>query len=189
MPVNIVFRRRWQRYLTVLVVAAAVALSGYWILRTENGGSTRVVLSGRTPIGRYAPSFQLPSLAGNQVSYHQLSGRLLVINFWASWCPYCRAETSALIAASKYYGQHIVIVGIDVDEATPAVARFAQQAGIPYPVLLDPTGQVAARYDVQALPTTVFVSPRGRVVRVFVGSFVSQRQLDSLIQHLLVLYH
>lgn len=186
---KVVSRRRWQQYLTVFLVAAAVSLAGYWIVRSQNGGFTRVVLSGRTAIGQYAPSFRLPSLAGNQVSYHQLSGRLVVINFWASWCPYCRAETAALVAASKYYGQHIAVVGIDVDEATPTVARFAQQAGIPYPVLLDPTGQVAARYDVQALPTTVFVSPHGRVIRVFVGAFVSQQQLDNLIQHLLMRYH
>jgi peroxiredoxin len=117
-----------------------------------------------------APDFELLGVDG---AVHQLSqwrGQPVLLNFWATWCPPCRAELPALQAASERYAGRITIIGIAVGETAEQVAPFVAQYGLTYPLLLDLDNNVTeARYAIRGLPTTLFVAADGIVSARHIG--------------------
>ncbi|HXW76657.1 MAG TPA: TlpA disulfide reductase family protein [Candidatus Eremiobacteraceae bacterium] len=123
-------------------------------------------------VGSLAPDFSLQTTAGHTFTLSSLRGHVVVVNFFATWCPPCRAETPDLVSLSRRYaGQNVVFVGIDDRERPALVNVWAQHAGAGYPLAIDTVGAVADRYDVLAIPTTYVLDPTGRV---------AYRQLDTL---------
>jgi thiol-disulfide isomerase/thioredoxin/tetratricopeptide (TPR) repeat protein len=119
-----------------------------------------------------APSFTLPGLKSGHWSLSSTRGHVVVVNFFATWCPPCRAETPDLIAAEKRYASKgVIFVGIDDREDPSLVAVFVKTKGIRYPIVLDSDGSVSKAYDVRAIPTTYIVDRSG-VIRY--------RQVDQL---------
>jgi peroxiredoxin len=162
---------RGRRWMTAAVMALAFLGGVYVVVRTLE--PTGPPATQAASIGEAAPDFALPSLNGAIINIRHLSRRPMVINFWASWCPYCRDETQSLIQLDNTCGSRVHILGVAVAEATPEVARYAQETDIPYPILLDPTGEVANRYGASFLPTTVFVNRHGRIAYVERGPLVT----------------
>jgi cytochrome c biogenesis protein CcmG/thiol:disulfide interchange protein DsbE len=114
-----------------------------------------------------------------------LSGKPAVLSFWTTWCPYCARQTPVLVEAHRRYGpQGIQFVGIDVKEERPVVEAYVQANGIPYPIGLDPEGQIAAAYQVSGFPTTYFLDAAGRVAAKHVGQ-LSPEQVDGYLSMLL----
>jgi peroxiredoxin len=142
--------------------------------------------------GAAAPAFEVPAYAGRQVvRLSAFRGHPIVLNFWASWCPPCRAEAGVLQAAyRKYRGRGVVVIGIDSQTDTWEESRaFLAQHGVRYPVGRDVTGSVARAYRVTALPTTYFIGADGRVQGPAVtGGFTGAdgvRDLESGIERML----
>lgn len=146
----------------VSVFVAGVVVAAIAVLSTTRGQAVTIAPT----TGHLAPAFQLVSLTGQQVSLSQLQGKLVFVNFFASWCPPCQRETPDLVNMYKQYGNRVQFVGIDLtsNDSQAAVAKFVRQYGIAYPVLLDTTGQVAASYQVLGIPTSLFISRSGIVV-------------------------
>jgi peroxiredoxin len=167
------------------VITAAMLVAGYAVSRDLGAPVSHLTASTTPAIGDRAPGFSLPSLDGAEISIRHMPRGPLLINFWASWCPYCRDETQSLVRLDGSCGRHLSIVGVAVNEATPEVARFAQQANIPYPILLDPTGTVANRYGVAYLPTTVLINRTGHIAYVKRGAFVDTSQVRQLVNRVL----
>lgn len=148
-----------------------------------NPGSRSVLREGGP-----APAFTLRDLNGNEVSLTELRGSVVVINFWASWCPPCLEETPALIEAYETLraeGHSIVFIGIGVNDDPENLRRFAQNNRIPYPVVEDTDNAVSDAYGVRGLPTTVFVDSRGVVRRVWNGAIRKERVLEIVYELLL----
>jgi len=123
-------------------------------------------------IGTIAPDFKLQSTDGRTMSLSDLRGRVVVLNFFATWCPPCRAETPDLVAAAKKYSaSDVVFFGVDDREQTPLVQVWAKGKGVRFPLVMDSTGSVEEMYDVRAIPTTYILDRKG-VIRY--------RQLDEL---------
>ena len=119
-----------------------------------------------TDPGAVAPAFSaLPYRGTAPVTLAQFRGHPVVLNFWASWCPPCRAEMPALEAAyQRYRARGVVVIGIDgASDTMSASRRFLMDRGVTYPVGRDNRGQVAAAYRVTAFPTTFFITAGGRV--------------------------
>lgn len=134
--------------------------------------------------GNQPPQFSLATLDGAAtVSLSQFLGQPVVINFWASWCLPCRSETPALERAyQENKSQGLVILGInsaEQDMLTEAQA-FANEFNVTYPLLWDKTDEVLEAYGVLGLPTSVFITPAGRVQRVYIGG-LSDEQLRDFI--------
>ncbi len=126
--------------------------------------STRVRIGPEA--GALAPAFEAPSYAqGETVRLDAFRGHPIVLNFWASWCPPCRAETEELEAAYlRFKDRGVVILGIDSETDTWGESRaFLHQHGVTYPVARDVRGAVARAYRIAALPTTYFIGADGRV--------------------------
>jgi peroxiredoxin len=97
--------------------------------------------------GTAAPDFDLPAIEGPPVQLSQLRGRVVVIHFAATWCPFCNAELPHLVALDRAYkGRGVQVLLVDVKESKRMVGRWASKGGVTFPVLLDADGAVAARY-------------------------------------------
>ncbi len=111
--------------------------------------------------------FTLKDLDGQAVSLDSLlkDHKVVLLNFWATWCPPCREEIPDLIRLQeKHSADGFTIVGLDNAEAPDRVAAFAKKAGINYPVLLDEDGGVAETYRVVGIPTSILVTSSGKVI-------------------------
>ncbi len=139
--------------------------------------------------GQRAPTFALKDLAGRTVTLEQFQGKLVVMNFWATWCEPCEWEMPSMEAfARRYRGKPVVLLAVSVDTgASDIIVRpYVQGKGISFPVLLDSTLRTSRAYRVRGLPTTFFVGADGR----FIGQAQGPRdwttsQATALVDHLL----
>jgi len=115
--------------------------------------------------------FTLTDLSGKPVSLAALRGKAVWINFWASWCPPCQAETPVLRQMDQTYAsQGLVILGISVQESdTSDVAAYVQKYSLGYRVAADLSGDIFHLYKVYALPTQFFIDPSGRIASIVQG--------------------
>lgn len=129
-------------------------------------------------IGYTAPDFALNDLGGATVRLSDYRGRVVLLNFWATWCGPCRIEMPALQALEEDYaerGLRVVSVAGDFEGAR-RVAPFVAEMGVHFPALLDADGRVQDQYLVRMLPTTLILDRQGTVVYKFVGFFDWNRQ-------------
>ena len=114
--------------------------------------------------GKQLPDARLSDAAGQPVALRSLLGKPLVVNIWYSSCAPCARELRDFAGVSKELGDSVQFVGVNpVDDATK-MQEFADARGVDYPLLLDHDGDLVTQADVAAFPTTLFVSPDGRIV-------------------------
>jgi len=118
-----------------------------------------------------APAIRIPALSGGWVSLSQFRGKVVIVDFWATWCPPCGALISNLAALHRAYGEKgLVILGIALDrEGAEVVAPFVRQERVPFPVLLGNREVRDAFGRIESLPTTFIIDREGRIVRRMVG--------------------
>ncbi len=154
-------RLRRASVLPLLLFAAIVAAG----VAADVG--MEIVGANSAPPGPLASAFSLPTLNGNSVSLASLRGRVVVVNFWATWCPPCRAELPTLADFTRGQGATgAVLLPVNLtstETSEEAVRAFVRKYGLGVDVLLDRTGAVARAWDVQAYPSTFVVDPEGRV--------------------------
>ena len=117
------------------------------------------------PVLGKAPAWKLKDLQGREVTSADFKGKVVVVDFWATWCPPCRAEIPGYIALQKKYADKgLVIVGVSVDEnGAAAVAPFAKAKGINYQMLLFNDDVVAAFGGIEGIPTTFLIDREGNI--------------------------
>ncbi|NLG79162.1 MAG: TlpA family protein disulfide reductase [Firmicutes bacterium] len=136
--------------------------------------------------GGRARSFILRTPGGDEVSLEGYRGKaVVVVNFWATWCPPCRAEIPDFIDFyNGYKDRGVVVLAVNLREPEGHVRDFAQKAGMNFPVLLDLSGDVANIYKVQAIPTTVVVDKSG-IIRSRIVGMTSREELERIVKPLL----
>ncbi len=128
-----------------------------------------------------APALTARDLDGREVSTSSLRGKVVIVNFWATWCPPCRAEIPDLVALQAKYGDRLQIIGISEDEAPPdVVKRFAAEHEINYPVVMTSPEIEKMFPGVSALPTSYIVDREWRVVQKHVGMLVARTTEQEL---------
>ena len=126
----------------------------------------RIILSTSSTGGEAAPDFEVETFDGDTLRLSDLNGKVVVLNFWASWCPPCRWEMPFFETMWQEYGdQGVVFVGIAMSDTLENVKAFAEEAGVTYPVALDTTTEIARDYEVLTLPTTYFIGKDGNIER------------------------
>lgn len=118
-----------------------------------------------------AMDFVLEDLLGNELSLSSFQGQVVLLNFWATWCGPCKIEIPSMEELySEMQGQGFVILAVNSQEARDQVARFVQDNGMSFPVVLDSTGRIGATYSVRAIPTTYIINPQGYILGRMVGT-------------------
>jgi peroxiredoxin len=124
------------------------------------------------PLPNYpAPEFSLSAIDGSQISLSRLRGRIVLLNFWATWCVPCRAEMPDIQAAYEaYQGYDFTVLAINQGEGNEVVSRFVQDLHLTFPILLDRDGITAERYRVRGLPTSFIIDREGVIRSMRIGA-------------------
>jgi thiol-disulfide isomerase/thioredoxin len=172
--------------LMLLISAVMALMGGYWLaqtLRSEPEVATTLTYGGGAMI-----NFTLPELDGKKHSLNEWHGQVIVLNFWATWCPPCREEIPLLVNLQKKRGADgLQVIGVAIDNKT-AVMLFRRSHDMNYPTLMgdDDTLQLMARYGNSSgsLPFTVIIDRSGAVAVRKLGAF-NQTELESLVEPLI----
>jgi len=148
--------------------------------KTEEVKKTREGISE----GEITPDFTLKDLKGMEVNLKEFRGKVVLLNFWATWCPPCRKEIPSMVELYKRYkDKGVEIIGVNLDKIDRSgVEKFNSEYNINFPILLDPSGRVAALYGIVALPTTLLLDRKGKIrTRVTGGvDWITQENLQKI---------
>jgi peroxiredoxin len=136
--------------------------------------------------GQVAPAWELKDLDGKPVKLADFKGRVVLLNFWATWCPPCRAEIPDLVSLQQQYSPRgLVVIGVALDEGGAARVRpFVKKFGIEYPVVIGNQKIAEAYGGIDAVPTTFVIDRKGNVVAEQKGA-AGRAEFESEIKPLL----
>jgi thiol-disulfide isomerase/thioredoxin len=185
-----------KKTITILVLVTALVAVVWYADRVTRLRVTHVKLDGDTPaVGPMAPEFTLKDLQDKDVSLSQLKGKVVLVNFWATWCEPCRDEIPLLIEVQKKYGaQGFVILGIALDDGGKKVVapyvekeRFdvhGKMEAMSYPILIGGDEVVQKFGGLLGYPTSVLISRDGRQIKRITGR-VGDQEINDAIRSLL----
>jgi len=134
--------------------------------------------------GQDAPDFALTDVDGKPVSLSEFKGKVIILNFFATWCPPCRAEIPDFIELTKAYGDKLAIIGVS-DEDQDGVKSLVKSQGINYPVLIDREGKASSAYGpIRAVPTTFVIDKNFKIRRHYIGAR-SREEFENDIKEIL----
>jgi peroxiredoxin len=162
-----------RRRAAAVLLAAGLLLVGPPAARGADLGPEILAALQLQPMPRTAaPAFALPELSGVKMSLASQRGRVVLLYFWATWCPYCAKELPAAIEqlAGAYADRSLTVLAVNIEERPETVRSWVRQHKVTVPVLLDGDGEVSADYRVTATPTTILVDRDGRLLARAVGT-------------------
>lgn len=132
--------------------------------------------------GNFAPDFELETIEGEQVKLSDLRGEPVFLNFWATWCPPCRAEMPDMQKIHEDYDDVTILAVNEVDtESSPRnVESFIEEFGITFPIPSDKGLSVGTRYRAMSLPTTYLINPDGTIHNVAVGPLTYEAMVQEI---------
>lgn len=163
------------RVFLVIFLVALGGLFGGWLYKKVLHPSSLVSQTPLKPlrVGESAPDFELHDLQGKSHTLSSLKGKVILLNFWASWCPPCLSEMPALVLVhEKLKSDGFEILAVNLDETQKPAERFSKKFKLPFPVLLDPDGKMAHHYLVYGLPYTVLIDRNGKIREKIFGEQV-----------------
>jgi thiol-disulfide isomerase/thioredoxin len=132
-------------------------------------------------MGEKAPDFTLLDMEGNQVKLSDFEGRMVFLNFWATWCTYCDIEMPDLQKVNDEH-EDLVVLAVNVREDKDLVQEYLDEGGYDFPVVLDEDGHMAQIYLVSGMPTTYFISDDGKLLGYQPGMLTLEQMEDIIVQ-------
>ena len=169
--------------LLIVVLAVGWAGGGSSNVSYVDGSNSAVLYTaGHRPV---APDFTGTTLTGSQLSFSSYRGKVVVLNFWGSWCVPCRAEASTLSAvAAQYHSSGVAFLGVDVRDTTASAEAFVRSFGITYPSVSDPSSVVTLDFTsvvpIAGTPTTLVIDQTGHIAGAVFGS-VTYPELTTIL--------
>jgi cytochrome c biogenesis protein CcmG/thiol:disulfide interchange protein DsbE len=183
-----VSKRGWILLGSAIPVLGLFALLGWAVTRAGSNPSGLIVNSNLGEL-RVSPAparpFSLELLDGRTLTLAGLHGKVVMVDFWASWCPPCRQEAPALAEVYRdYAGLGVEFVGVDIWDRPQDAQKFVVRYGVPYPNGIDGRGAIAIDYGVRGIPEKFFIGRDGTLLKKFVGPMDAatlRRVLDGLL--------
>lgn len=165
----------WRRViLTVLLIAPLLALLAFGFSRDARYITSPLLATSAAP-------FSVTLFDGNELALEDLRGKAVFLNFWASWCPPCRAEARDLEAAwQKLKDKEVVFIGVALQDTDQASLEFLKEFDVTYPNGRDPSGKIAIDYGVWGIPESFFIDPQGQITYKHVGGIRAAMVVDKL---------
>ena len=159
----------------LVLVLAGVVILGLILSRRGDAPS----------VGRHAPEFQLSDLGGKRVSLADFRGKIVILDFWATWCGPCRMTMPVLEKLNRQYAGHVVLLAINLEEMPEDVVPYVREHQLSSTVLLDEDGTVGRMYRSQSIPMQVLIDQDGIIRHIAVGYSSSlesrlKAQIDKL---------
>jgi len=151
----------------------------YWALTSSHKGPLAV--------GEPAPDFTLTTFDGKIYNTADWRGKVVVVNFWASWCPTCKDEAVDLENAWKHYreGGEVLFLGVDYVDTEPEALAYLEKYGITYPNGQDARTSISRKYRMRAVPETYIIDRQGRLAYIKIGPFLSLEEILAAIDEAL----
>jgi cytochrome c biogenesis protein CcmG/thiol:disulfide interchange protein DsbE len=174
-----------RRLFSALILVAGLA----WIFLSADRTGTST--AGAIPAPRQgflAPDFSLKTTGGESFTLSNLRGQAVLVNLWATWCPPCRAEMSAI---QNLYGEYkdqgfvVLAVNMTYQDDYSAIEPFVKEYQLSFPILLEETGDVAKKYELRSLPSSFFIDRDGIIQEVVIGGPMSEALLRTRIESIL----
>jgi cytochrome c biogenesis protein CcmG/thiol:disulfide interchange protein DsbE len=180
-----------RRELLMALGGAAAGLLVIALVWAIAGRGAQPALPPVGEVNKPAPDFALPGVDGKDVRLSDYRGKVVLVNFWGTWCEPCKDETPALQAAYRdLSGQGLVIIGIDLRsqerngaEGVDDVRSFTTRYGVTYPIALDVAGEVARAFQIYPIPTSFFIDPSGTIRYVRAGP-LDTREIEPIFKKL-----
>jgi len=170
------------RWTLLILLTLVLGLAWIWVNRVPSNSAFVPASQSPAPvIGYPAPDFVLTTLDGEEFRLSAQRGTPVVLNFWATWCPPCRAELPELRSVSERYAGQLAVVGVNQAESAATVAKSSPELGLTFPIPLDLQGDVSQVYGVRSLPTTFFIDRNG-VIRQIQNGPLTEATLAQLLR-------
>ncbi len=171
-------RIRWGVGATALLVALLVVL-----VTLPSGGDDTVSASGRATIGGRTPNIEMVDFDGAAFSLQDYEGTPLVLNFWASWCPFCIGEMPDFERVHQRLGDDVEFLGVNLQDDHSEAVKLVGETGITYRVAADPSGVIYGAFGGTGMPTTVLIDSQGVVREVVTGQMSESQLLEKIEQN------
>ena len=169
----------WRLVITVLIIGPFL-----WLLAFGFSRDPRYIKS--PLVAKPAAPFTVTLFDGRKLTLDELRGKAVFLNFWASWCPPCRAEAKDLETAwQNIKDKNMVFLGIALQDSEKNSRDFLEEFSITYPNGIDPSGKIAVDYGVWGIPESFFIDPQGRITYKHVGGIradVARTKLDEALK-------
>ena len=132
------------------------------------------LMGGSAVAGEAAPDFTLRDINGQQVSLSSYKGKVVLLNFWATWCRPCVAEHGVLTAAATRYKGQVRFLGVVYEDTEARIKAYLKRSGAAYPTLIDEAGKTAIAYGVYGVPETFFIGADGNIKAKHAGALTPQ---------------
>jgi peroxiredoxin len=155
---------KYRRRIQIIIFVAVLLIGGYTI------GSSLFSEESIPKEGSTAPAFKLTGLDGKVQELSDYKGKVVVVNFWATWCEPCYKEMPAIQNQyEKWKDRGVVVLGLNLDESPVTVQTFVNQYKLTFPILIDKEFRMRNRYHVVSYPTTFFINESGKIVKISIG--------------------
>ena len=163
-------------YIILLVLAISLTICAC------NNKNDKPAADSSVEVGSSAPDFTLKDITGKNTTLSSYKGKLVLLEFWATWCPPCKASIPDMVELhKKYQDKGFTVLGVSIDadsDATAKVAQFSSSNGITYPVLIADEA-MPLRYNVMSVPTSFLISRDGIIISSYIGYFDNYGQKVS----------
>lgn len=167
-------RPAWGTVAIVLGVLALLVIVGLSLIRSQEGP---------VAVGATAPSFELTTFDGELLTLDQLEGRVVLVNFWASWCLPCEDEAAELEQAYREYGpQGVVFLGVNYVDTEPEAMAYLDKFDITYPNGPDLGTRIAQAFRIRGVPETFVIGRDGMITSVMKGPYPSLAAIEAALQ-------
>lgn len=166
-----------KKWVVLLCAVSMLGFIGWELVGTVQQSKNREVVS-----TMQATDFTLPTLEGGEQSLHETRGKVVILNFWASWCAPCKIEMPHFQTVYENYKQDVEILAVNVTskDEVDDVQAFVETNTLTFPVLLDESNDVSVMYGAFALPTTIILDRNGNIAHEIIGQMDEQLLLEYI---------
>ncbi|WP_247897955.1 redoxin domain-containing protein [Paenibacillus pabuli] len=169
-----------RRLITILIGMAAVLVAAWTIY--QGTSSSKPQKNGAIEAGAIAPEFTAVNSAGQQVKLSDYQGKVVMINFWASWCTPCVREMPMINQIAQTYQNDVETLFVNVGEAKGTIHEFMEKQQFEFPVIIDVTGKVSGLYRITGLPATMIIDQKGIFSHILLGELTKDIPLQQWLE-------